>query len=469
MAERGIRQVVVVENGKLRGVVNERDLFALQRVSMRQVNQDVARRRIGRAAEAGGRRHPPADAEPAGAGRGRRAADANHRLAQRRAVAAGDRARAGTTSISTTSTGAGLRSAAKGAASRPSRPTRTTRSCSRSPDAGDARRCAERLLAFARDVNADLDALGFPLCSGNVMAGNPELCLSVEEWKARFLAWIREPTPQALLNANIIFDFRPLYGDATLADALREWLFGYTQANAAFLRLMVQNALEVEPPLGLIRAFAVDDEPGGRSTIDLKTRGTRLFVDCARVFALAQGIAEAGTAARLRLAGEQLHVAARHVGGDRRGVSFPAAAASAAAGSAGDGRQSQPHRPVCAERGRAAHAEGGVPAGETAAGAAAALVPVVASSASTQFARGLLAKMERRARRGENVDDATDREEPAPGRAVPARRAAVQLSVAGALQPRDRGASASRSSICTSSAPGRSSSRFSRWSIERRA
>src|SRR5204862_4098272 len=41
MAARGVRQLVVVDSGKLRGVVNERDLFALQRVSMRQVNQDV--------------------------------------------------------------------------------------------------------------------------------------------------------------------------------------------------------------------------------------------------------------------------------------------------------------------------------------------------------------------------------------------------------------------------------------------
>ena len=77
-------------------------------------------------------------------------------------------------------------------------------------DAAEAQRLRPRLLAFARDVNADLDRLGFPLCPGNVMAGNPELCLSVDEWKARFLAWIREPTPQALLNANIVFDFRPL-------------------------------------------------------------------------------------------------------------------------------------------------------------------------------------------------------------------------------------------------------------------
>ncbi len=41
MAERGIRQVVVVENGQLCGVVNERDLFALQRVSMGQVNEGL--------------------------------------------------------------------------------------------------------------------------------------------------------------------------------------------------------------------------------------------------------------------------------------------------------------------------------------------------------------------------------------------------------------------------------------------
>ena len=110
-----------------------------------------------------------------------------------------------------------------------------------------------------------------------------------------------------------MFDFRPLYGDTTRCDALREWLFGYTQANPAFLRLMVQNALETDAPLGLIRAFTVDDEAAVKGTLDLKARGTRLFVDCARVFALAHGIADTGTAARLRRAGERLHVEARHV------------------------------------------------------------------------------------------------------------------------------------------------------------
>ena len=41
MAARGVRQIAVVDNGRLVGVVNERDLFALQRVSMRQVNEEL--------------------------------------------------------------------------------------------------------------------------------------------------------------------------------------------------------------------------------------------------------------------------------------------------------------------------------------------------------------------------------------------------------------------------------------------
>ncbi len=313
MAERGIRQVVVVEGGRLHGVINERDLFALQRVSMRQVIEELhASDTIGQLKLAGEdiRRLTQSllaqgvGAEPLT----RTIASLNDGLSRRAIeivlerhelddidwcwLALGSEGR-GEQTFATDQDNALLFAAAD--------------------DAAETERRRVRLLAFAREVNDSLDTLGFPLCTGNVMASNPDLCLSAGEWKARFLAWIRAPTPQALLSANIVFDFRPLYGDTTLCDALRDWLFGYTQANPAFLRLMVQNALEVEPPLGLIRTFAVDDEAKVKGTLDLKARGTRLFVDCARVFALALGIPETGTAARMRIAGERLHVATRHV------------------------------------------------------------------------------------------------------------------------------------------------------------
>jgi CBS domain-containing protein len=177
----------------------------------------------------------------------------------------------------------------------------------------DPQRAAEavraRLLPFADAVNHTLDACGFPLCRGNVMAGNPRWCLSLAEWRARFESWIGNSGPQQLLEAVIFFDFRALAGAEKLASQLRESLTANVRTNPLFLRGLAQQALEASPPFGLLGGFAVDDEhaqaPG---TIDLKLSGARLFVDAARVLALAAGVPHTNTAQRLRHGGPRLYL-----------------------------------------------------------------------------------------------------------------------------------------------------------------
>jgi len=154
-----------------------------------------------------------------------------------------------------------------------------------------------RLLSFADEVNQALDMAGFPLCKGGIMARNPRWCLSAEDWRSVFDGWIRTPEPEALLNASIFFDFRPLAGEAHLAGALRESVLAQTQASRGFLRALTENALRSRPPLGLLHDFSAD-------TLDLKASGARPFVDAARVLALAEGISETSTARRLRAKGE---------------------------------------------------------------------------------------------------------------------------------------------------------------------
>jgi CBS domain-containing protein len=166
------------------------------------------------------------------------------------------------------------------------------------PEQAEATRQA--FLPFALEVNKRLDTLGFPLCKGNVMASNPQLCLSLEEWHQRYNGWLRSNSPQALLDATIYFDFRPLYGDESLTDELAAWLKKNVPAATLFLRFMAETAVTVKPPLGLIRDFSFDDNKDFPHTIDLKTYGTRLFVDAARILALANGIDETGTPERLR-------------------------------------------------------------------------------------------------------------------------------------------------------------------------
>ncbi len=155
-------------------------------------------------------------------------------------------------------------------------------------------------LPFARAVNDGLAACGFPACKGDVMASNPRWCLTLREWEQTFSRWIDVPEPEALLNAAVFFDFRPIYGRAALADRLRDWLLLAVRARPAFLALMAQNALRCTPPLGRLGRFACDGTGELRHTIDLKKRGSRPFVDAARILSLARGLPHTSTAERLR-------------------------------------------------------------------------------------------------------------------------------------------------------------------------
>ena len=162
----------------------------------------------------------------------------------------------------------------------------------------EARQLRELFLPFAGAANQALAECGFPLCNGEVMAGNPRWCLSLSEWLENFATWVRTPEPDALLNASIFFDFRPLAGDGGLAAELRRALSELTRGNEIFLRMMTVNALAASPPLGRLRDFVTEAESGG--AIDLKKFGSRIFVDAGRVLALGAGIDATGTAPRLR-------------------------------------------------------------------------------------------------------------------------------------------------------------------------
>jgi CBS domain-containing protein len=307
MATRGLHQVLVTREGRLAGVVSERDLFSLQRASLRNVLQSL---------------------------RGVTALDGLRPVVRQIEALAESLIAQGTAPEPLTQVLTALNDAvtqrllgllasewdldglrwcwlALGSEGRREQTVVTDQdnaiifACA----PGDEEGVRARLLPFARAANAALARLGFPLCSGNIMAGNPACCLAVSEWRGRFAAWLREPTPEALLNANIYFDLRPLQGEAALATELQAWMLGLTQGNRLFLGLLAQNALEATPPLGVIRSFRTAPAAVagvGADTLDLKAEGTRLFVDAARALALSQAVAETGTAQRLRIACQRL-------------------------------------------------------------------------------------------------------------------------------------------------------------------
>ncbi|KJK09577.1 MULTISPECIES: DUF294 nucleotidyltransferase-like domain-containing protein [Pseudomonas] len=171
-------------------------------------------------------------------------------------------------------------------------------------EARDAAHAAEirgRLLPLAQHINQGLAQCGFTLCKGNIMAGNPELCLSRAEWARRFAAFIREATPENLLASSIYFDLRVVWGDEGPCEQLRQSILEQIADNRLFQRMMADNALRQRPPVGRFREFVLTRQGSDKAgTLDLKVQGLTPFVDGARLLALANGINTNNTLERLR-------------------------------------------------------------------------------------------------------------------------------------------------------------------------
>ncbi|MGE8068045.1 putative nucleotidyltransferase substrate binding domain-containing protein [Pseudomonas sp. NPDC089569] len=170
-------------------------------------------------------------------------------------------------------------------------------------EARDAVHAAEirgKLLPIAHQVNQNLALCGFTLCKGNIMAGNPELCLSRVEWARRFAAFIREATPENLLGSSIYFDLRVVWGSEQACEQLRRGILDQVGDNRLFQRMMAENALRNRPPVGRFREFVLARKNGEKATLDLKTQGLAPFVDGARLLALAHGIEANNTLERFR-------------------------------------------------------------------------------------------------------------------------------------------------------------------------
>jgi CBS domain-containing protein len=173
----------------------------------------------------------------------------------------------------------------------------------------------ERLLGLADFTNEALASCGFPLCRGNIMARNPALTLTYAGWEAMFTRWIDRGDPEALLAASIYFDFRPLFGDILLANQLRIEVVERAQANSRFLKQMSDNAMRNRPPVAGRLTESLFGESTGPDRVDLKMHGTVPFVDAARIWALRAGLHETNTSERFKQLGEAGQLPAGDVDG----------------------------------------------------------------------------------------------------------------------------------------------------------
>ena len=167
------------------------------------------------------------------------------------------------------------------------------------PDAEHTRTDAF-FIELADRMSRHLDQLGFPLCRGGVMAINPVWRKTRSQWRAQVTRWVRRRSEVALLLADILFDFRSVYGEERFAEELRDAIAMLCRDNRAFLQEMLGIQADHRAGLGWFNRLQTEKhDPAHKGKVNLKLAGTLPLAEAVRLLALRAGIPETGTLARI--------------------------------------------------------------------------------------------------------------------------------------------------------------------------
>lgn len=155
---------------------------------------------------------------------------------------------------------------------------------------------------FAGFITEGLAAAGLAPCPGGTMATTPAWRQSVTGWVHTFRDWIEQPEPHSVMLATNFFDMRVVAGNDSLLADLWDSVRPLAASNTIFQRHLADNALAIRLPLGFFRRLVVIDDEQHDERLDLKRHGLMPIADLARLHAVSQGLPELHTLRRLEAA-----------------------------------------------------------------------------------------------------------------------------------------------------------------------
>jgi len=142
---------------------------------------------------------------------------------------------------------------------------------------------------MAEYVCRGLDKCGIKLCTGNIMASNLLLRVSVTQAIKDAKSWVDEPSPQAILNCNIFLDVRAVSGNSQLLAQLHQGRVELFK-QSRFLAALTRHACDGNVPLSLFQKFTYKKGLAKKDCIDLKNNGVAIINNLVRVYSLASGL-----------------------------------------------------------------------------------------------------------------------------------------------------------------------------------
>lgn len=168
---------------------------------------------------------------------------------------------------------------------------------------------AQYFKGLAEYVCNGLSKCGIALCSGNIMASNADLRKNLEQAVEEARLCVTEPSNERLLTFNIFLDVRMVAGSDALFEALqsqRSQLF----KKPLFLAALAREVNRCEVPLNLFQRFVFAGQETGEF-INLKVQAVAVINSIVRLYSLSMGLKQASTPERLAALSESGLLSAR--------------------------------------------------------------------------------------------------------------------------------------------------------------
>ncbi|BCB03883.1 DUF294 nucleotidyltransferase-like domain-containing protein [Bacillus sp. KH172YL63] len=151
--------------------------------------------------------------------------------------------------------------------------------------------------AFTEKLNLKLAACGFPECTGGIMAKEQKWKRSYTDWKRAIDDWLHEIDAQEVQNITMFYDFRPIYGDYSIAEEIRTYLAEKSKRSLNMQQLLRKDALRFKLPVGPLGR--VNLKPRNH-LFNLKKSGLLQIVNMIRIHSVKYGIKEVNTIKRVQ-------------------------------------------------------------------------------------------------------------------------------------------------------------------------
>jgi len=157
---------------------------------------------------------------------------------------------------------------------------------------------SEYFLRLGENICDTLNEIGFSYCEGNTMAKNPLLNLSLSGWKKKIAERVKVSDAKDVLDMNIYFDLRSVYGDGELVKELRKTVFEISKNESVFVNTMARECAQIKLPIDIFGKLITGINPEHPHKIDLKSAIMPL-INTARVLSIHFNIYETETIKRL--------------------------------------------------------------------------------------------------------------------------------------------------------------------------